>query len=251
MTPSPLLNVRGLDVHYGRFQALFHVAVHVAQGEVVALIGGNSAGKSTLLRAIAALLAPSAGTIVFSGTDLGDLKPHQVVALGVSLVPEGRHVFGSLTVRENLLVGAHSRRARNAIRQSMEEVYELFPILRQRANIMGNELSGGEQQMLAIGRSLMSGPALMMLDEISQGLSPLVIKAVYRTLSAISRTGTAVLLVEQDVRRSVSVADRVYAMVRGRAVCLGVPGSLTEDDLKKACFGFELQGARSSEGERS
>lgn len=212
--------------------------MQVDEGEVVSIIGSNSAGKSTLLSAIAGLVTPSRGAITFCGRNIDHLSPYQIVECGVSLVPEGRRVFGSLTVLENLLIGAYSRRSGKAIARSLEEVYDLFPILRERSNHMGNDLSGGEQQMLAIGRSLMSKPRLMLLDEISQGLAPLVVKSIYRTLSSIRGTGTAALLVEQDVRRSIKSAQRVYAMVRGRAVQLGVPSSLSEDDLKRACFGI-------------
>jgi len=238
VTSSGLLSVRNLDVHYEHFQALFDVSIQVAEGEVVSIIGANSAGKSTLLRAIAMLVTPSAGTITFCGKNIGDLRPHEVVANGISLVPEGRRVFSSLTVLENLLIGAYSRRSRESIGRSLEEVYEIFPILRERSNNMGDGLSGGEQQMVAIARSLMSKPRFMLLDEISQGLAPLVVKSIYRTVSGISRTGTGVLLVEQDVMRSIKAAQRVYAMMRGRAVHLGVPASLSEDDLKNACFGL-------------
>jgi branched-chain amino acid transport system ATP-binding protein len=236
---SAFLSARNLDVHFGHFQVLVDVTIQVEEGEVVSIIGANSAGKSTLLRAIAAMVTPSAGTIMFCGKNIGDLRPHEVVANGISLVPEGRRVFSSLTVLENLLIGAYSRRSGEAIGRSLEEVYDLFPILRERSNHMGNDLSGGEQQMLAIGRSLMSKPRLVLLDEISQGLAPLVVKNIYRTVSGISRTGTAVLLVEQDVRRSIRTAQRVYAMMRGRAVHLGVPASISEEDLKNACFGLQ------------
>jgi len=250
VTSTPLLTVRNLDVHYRRFQALFDVTIQVEDGEVVSIIGANSSGKSTLLKSIAAMVPPSGGTIEFCGKNIGDLRPHQLVSIGVSLVPEGRRVFGSLTVLENLMVGAYSGRSRAAITRSLEKVYALFPVLRDRSNAMGNDLSGGEQQMLAIGRSLMSKPRLMLLDEISQGLAPLVVKNIYRTVLGISRTGTAVLLVEQDVRRSIRAAQRIYAMVRGRAVHLGIPDNLSEDDLKKACFGLCFQTTCGCPGDR-
>jgi branched-chain amino acid transport system ATP-binding protein len=235
---NPLLSISGVDVHYRDFQALFQVNVEVWEGEVATLIGANAAGKSTLLKTVAAVVNPSSGTISFCGKDIGTWKPHQVVAEGISLVPEGRRIFNSMTVSDNLMVGAYSRRSREMINSQLETVYHLFPILRERRRQTGKDLSGGEQQMLAIGRSLMSNPKLMLLDEISHGLAPLVVKNIYKTVQAIGRKGTSVLFVEQDVKISLKTAQRVYAMIKGRAVSLGEPSSLSEDEVKRAYFGL-------------
>ena len=237
MSAHVLLSIVDVDAHYRDFQALREVSVTVGEGEVVALIGANAAGKSTLLKTVAAVVPASRGSIRFQGEDIHGLKRHEVVERGISLVPEGRRIFASLTVHENLLVGAYTYRARQHSSRTLEKVYDLFPILADRSTQMGNALSGGEQQMLAIGRSLMSTPRLLLLDEISFGLSPLVVKNIYRTVTEITRTGTAALLAEQDLRRSLDAAHHVYAMVKGRAVHLGDPGLLSERDVKNTYFG--------------
>lgn len=237
MSANPLLSIVNVDAHYRDFQALFGVTLEVGEGEVVSLIGANAAGKSTLLKTVASTVPASRGIIRFRGEDIQCLPPHEVVAKGISLVPEGRHIFASLTVHENLLIGAYTGRSRPKMARTLERVYSLFPILKDRSAHMGTALSGGEQQMLAIGRSLMSNPGLMLLDEISHGLAPLVVKSIYRTVEEITRTGTAALLAEQDVGRSLKAAHRVFALVKGRALPLGEPSLLSEYDLKSAYFG--------------
>jgi branched-chain amino acid transport system ATP-binding protein len=229
-----LLAVRGLSAYYGDFQALFDVSLDVAEGEVVAVIGANGAGKSTLLRALAGALAVTRGDVDFAGRPVGGLPAEARVSLGMVLVPEGRKIFPSLTVEENLLVGAYRRRPGP---WSLERVYALFPILRDRRRAPGTNLSGGEQQMLAIGRGLMANPRLLLVDEISLGLAPLVIKRLYEVLDLIRAEGTTLVVVEQDVSQVLAVAQRVYCLRRGAVSLTGVPDQLGRDQIASAYFG--------------
>jgi branched-chain amino acid transport system ATP-binding protein len=238
MSDSAALKVAGLDVKYKDFQALWNVSFEVRQGEIVSVIGANGSGKSTLLNTIAGLLSPSRGTIKFFGEPIDGLLPHKTVPLGITLVPEGRRVFPRLTVFENLVMGSYIPRTRAGKDEMLKKIYELFPILRARHNQMANTLSGGEQQMLAIGRAMMSEPKLILCDEISLGLAPVVIKDIYKRLGQINREGITIVLVEQDIKRSLKVANRAYIMLEGKVVLEGQPASLTEEQVKKAYFGI-------------
>jgi branched-chain amino acid transport system ATP-binding protein len=232
------LRVLDLDAHYKDFQALWTVSLNVKKGEVVSIIGANGSGKSTLLNTISGLLTPTRGTIEFFGKEIGDLVPHKTVDEGISLVPEGRRVFPRLTVTENLVMGSYVPRSRPNKNKSLKDIHELFPVLKARQNQMADTLSGGEQQMLAIGRALMSEPKLILCDEISLGLAPLIIKDIYKRLMQINTEGLTIVLVEQDIRRSLKVANHVYVMLEGKVVLEGDPTSLTEDEVKKAYFGL-------------
>ena len=238
MSDNAALKVGGLDVQYKDFQALWNVSFEVRQGEIVSVIGANGSGKSTLLNTIAGLLSPSRGTIKFFGERIDGLLPHKTVPRGITLVPEGRRVFPRLTVFENLVMGSYIPRTRAGKDEMLKKIYELFPILRARHNQMANTLSGGEQQMLAIGRAMMSEPKLILCDEISLGLAPVVIKDIYKRLGQINREGITIVLVEQDIKRSLKVANRAYIMLEGKVVLEGQPASLTEEQVKKAYFGI-------------
>lgn len=230
-----LLTVSGLDVHYGDFQALYGLDVTVEEGKTLAVIGANGAGKSTLLKAIAGQVAPTTGTITFDGAEIGGLPSYKRVPLGIALTPEGRRIFPSLTIEENLLVGAHSKRKGP---WDLTKVYEAFPLVSDRRARLGANLSGGEQQAAAIGRALMSNPRLLLLDEVSLGLAPVVIEQIYAALPSITGQGTTVLVVEQDVNQSMKVADRVQCLLEGRTVLEGKPTDLTRDQIATAYFGI-------------
>ncbi|MGD9764957.1 MAG: ABC transporter ATP-binding protein [Candidatus Binatia bacterium] len=211
-----MLTIENLHVAYGAVQALQGVSLHVAPGEIVTLIGSNGAGKSTLLRAISGLVRPTSGAILFDRTvRLDHLAAHAIVREGISHVPEGRQVFGNLTVHENLLLGAYRRTERNDFRDTLERVYVLFPILRERLRQSAATLSGGEQQMLAIGRALMARPQLLLLDEPSLGLAPLVVRTIFGIIREIKAQGTTILLVEQNAHQALRIADRGYVMQTG------------------------------------
>jgi branched-chain amino acid transport system ATP-binding protein len=231
---TALLEVRAADVHYGDFQALYGIDLTVAEGETLAVIGANGAGKSTLLKTIAGVLRPTRGTVCFAGVDVGPLPAYRRVGLGVALTPEGRRVFPSLSVEENLLVGAHSGRTGP---WRLSTVYELFPLVAERRTAMGQHLSGGEQQAVAIGRALMSNPRLLLLDEVSLGLAPVVVARLYAALPAITATGTTVLIVEQDVNQAVRVADRVQCLLEGRTALAGAADAFTREQIAAAYFG--------------
>lgn len=238
MAENLALRVLDLDTHYKDFQALWTVSLDVKKGEVVSIIGANGSGKSTLLNTISGLLTPTRGTIEFLGKEIGGLAPHKTVTEGISLVPEGRRVFPRLTVYENLVMGSYTPRSRPKKNKFIKDIHELFPVLRARQNQMADTLSGGEQQMLAIGRALMSEPKLILCDEISLGLAPLIIKDIYKRLMQINAEGLTIVLVEQDIRRSLKAANHAYVMLEGRVVLEGEPSSLTEDEVKKAYFGL-------------
>jgi branched-chain amino acid transport system ATP-binding protein len=232
------LKVSELDAHYKDFQALWNVSFEVNKGEMVSIIGANGSGKSTLLNSIAGLLAPSRGTIEFFGERIDGLLPHETVPRGITLVPEGRRVFPRLTVYENLVMGSYTPKMRAKRDEALAKIYKLFPILEARHRQMANTLSGGEQQMLAIGRAMMSEPQLILCDEISLGLAPVVIKDIYKRLRQINQDGITIVLVEQDIKRSLKVAHRAYIMLEGKVVLEGEPSSLTEEQVKKAYFGI-------------
>ncbi|MFC1910104.1 ABC transporter ATP-binding protein [Chloroflexota bacterium] len=235
---EPLLKVDGVDVFHGTFQALWSVSLKVNTGEIVALVGSNSSGKSTLLETISGLLHPYKGNINFDGEDISRLNPFQIVSRGLSQIPEGRKTFPDMTVLENLIIGSYNRNARGKRETSLKRVYELFPRLSERKNQLAKTLSGGEQQMLVIGRGLMSAPKLLMLDEMSLGLAPIVINEIYNVLNEIQSRGITILFVEQNVRRSLQHAQRAYILKTGRVVLSGNVSELQqEDEVKKAYFG--------------
>ena len=230
-----LLEVEHLDQAYGDFQALFDVSLFVDEGEVVAVIGSNGAGKSTLLRTVAGLSRSPAGTLRFEGNAIGEMPAHRRVLRGIVLTPEGRRVFPSLSVEENLEVGGYSRRKGP---WTLRRVYELFPLLEKVSGRSAAVISGGEQQALAIGRSLMANPHLLLMDEISLGLAPVVVKQLYASMTAIRAEGTAVVLVEQDVTQALGVADRAYCFLEGRVSLEGTPAQLTREQIRAAYFGI-------------
>jgi branched-chain amino acid transport system ATP-binding protein len=229
-----LLEISGLQAFYGDFQALFGIDLRIEEGETVAIIGANGAGKTTLMRAVTGLLRAPAEAVRFAGAPIGGLAPSRIVRLGIALVPEGRRLFPSLSVKENLLMGAHSGRSGP---WTLERVFKLFPMLAERADVPAPALSGGQQQMAAIGRALMANPRLLLCDEISLGLAPIVIRDIYAALPGIRAEGTTVLIVEQDTNRALAAADRVYCLQEGRATLEGPPVELTRERIKLAYFG--------------
>ena len=233
-----MLDVRGLHVGYGDLRVIAGVTLTVGQGEIVALLGPNGAGKSTLLAAIAGLLRPRAGEIRWQGLDLRAVGAHLVVERGVALVPEGRRLFGRMSVEENLELGAFAERARRARGENLERVYALFPVLRERRRQAVRALSGGQQQMVAVGRAIMSNPALLMLDEPSLGIAPLLVAAIMDALVEINRGGVAVLLVEQNVQAALTLAHRGYVLEGGRIARAGAAGDLLRDPhVRRAYLG--------------
>ena len=230
-----LLEVHGLVVRYGHFEALHGIDVHVDAGEVLAVIGANGAGKSTLMKAVAGILPPAEGSIVFDGDDVSRVTAPRRVRRGIGLTPEGRRIFPSLTVEENLLVGGFSRRPGP---WGLRTVMDAIPLVGDIRGRLGHTLSGGEQQATAIARTLMSNPLLMMLDEVSLGLAPVAVEAVYAALPAITSQGTTVLVVEQDVHHALAVADRVQVLLEGRTVLEGDSHEFSRDQLASAYFGM-------------
>ena len=231
---TALLEVDRASTYYGQFRALSDVALDVQEGETVAVVGANGAGKSTLLRTITGLLRPASGTVRFEGRDIADVPAYQRVSLGIAMVPEGRKLFPSLSVEENLLLGGY--RARPGP-WNLARVYELFPLLASRRKQRSVTLSGGEQQAVAIGRALMCNPRLLLLDEVSLGLAPVLVKQLYGALPEVQAGGTTILLVEQDVRQAMAVADRVYCLLEGRCVLQGPAADLTFEQVRQAYFG--------------
>lgn len=231
-----LLDVVGLDASYGAFQALFDVSLTVGEGEVVAVVGANGAGKSTLLRTIAGLMDAEGDRIRMDGSPIGGQRPERIAERGVVMVPEGRRIFPSLSVEENLLIGCYVGRDGD---WDLSRVYKLFPVLRERRRAPGMTLSGGQQQMLAIGRGLMANPRLLMLDEISLGLAPVVIRQLYAVVPTLCDQGTGLLVVEQDVTQALSTADRIYCLLRGRVSMEARSGEVDHSQLVAAYFGVE------------
>jgi branched-chain amino acid transport system ATP-binding protein len=216
-----VLELREVEVAYGNIRALKGISLMVGEGELVTLIGANGAGKSTTLKTISGLLRPKAGTLLYRDHTLDRLHPHQIVALGISHCPEGRHLFGRLTVTENLRLGAVQRRDREEVPRDIEHVYKLFPVLKDRRAQLAGTLSGGEQQMLAIGRAMMSRPRLLLLDEPSLGLAPILVGLIFETIQQLKREGTTILLVEQNARLALDIADRAYVLETGRVTLQG------------------------------
>ena len=230
-----LLETIGLTAFYGDFQALYGVDIALDAGETIAIIGANGAGKTTLMRSIAGALANEAGMIRFEGKPIGNLPAPRIVERGIAMVPEGRKLFPSLSVEENLLMGAYRRKGKGE--WTLDTVYELFPVLRERRRQASTSLSGGQQQMVAIGRALMSNPRLLLCDEISLGLAPVVIRDIYAAFPKIRQGGASVVVVEQDIGQALKVASRVYCLMEGRVTLTGTPQELSRDAIRDAYFG--------------
>jgi branched-chain amino acid transport system ATP-binding protein len=230
-----LLEIKGLTARYGDFQALFGVDMSLEPGETIAIVGANGAGKSTLMRSIAGVLSNRAEQIIFDGRPIGALPAADVMSLGIAMVPEGRKLFPSLSVEENLLIGKYGRPAQGL--WSLETIYGLFPVLKQRCDTPPTALSGGQQQMAAIGRGLMSNPRILLCDEISLGLAPVVIRDIYAIFPRLRETGTSTVIVEQDIGQALKIADRVYCMMGGRITLTGSPAELTRTAIHTAYFG--------------
>ena len=238
-----MLAVRNIDVYHGAFQALRGVSIDVCRGEMTALIGANTSGKSTLMDTISGLIHPACGTIEFMGHDISLLEPHEIVERGITQVPEGRRIFPEMSVSDNLVIGSYTSGARKKKNENLEKVYAYFPRLKERRRQIAKTLSGGEQQMLAIGRGLMSNPRLMLIDEMSLGLAPVVIDELFKALGKIRKEeGITILFVEQNVKRTLSEADRAYILETGRVVLSGAASDLREEEqVKKAYFGVDVE----------
>ena len=233
-----MLEVKNLSVHYGMIQAVRNVDFTVNEGEIVSLIGANGAGKSTILKTLSGLIHPSEGEIVYLGENIASTSAKKIVEKGLVQVPEGRHVFPGLTVKENLELGAFLRKDKEEIQKDMEAVFERFPILKERKDQDAQTLSGGEQQMLAMGRALMSRPKLLLLDEPSMGLAPIFIREIFKIIQEIQKTGTTVLLIEQNAKMALSISNRAYALETGSVVLSGTGQELLEsDEIQKAYLG--------------
>ncbi|MBQ6833952.1 MAG: ABC transporter ATP-binding protein [Lachnospiraceae bacterium] len=233
-----MLEVKDLEVSYGMIQAIKGISFEVNQGEVIALIGANGAGKTTILHTVTGLLAPKAGKILFEGRDITKIPAHKIVSMGMAHVPEGRRVFAQLSVYENLKMGAYTRKDKQEIEETLEHVYQRFPRLKERRNQMAGTLSGGEQQMLAMGRALMSKPKIILMDEPSMGLSPIFVNEIFDIIREVSASGTTVLLVEQNAKKALAIADRAYVLETGKIALSGDADKLMNDDsIKKAYLG--------------
>ena len=233
-----MLEVRDLQVYYGMIHAIKGISFDVNQGEVIALIGANGAGKTTTLHTITGLLAPKSGSVLFEGKDITKVPAHKIVSMGMAHVPEGRRVFAELSVYENLKMGAYTRKDKKEIEESLANVYKRFPRLEERKNQMAGTLSGGEQQMLAMGRALMSKPKIILMDEPSMGLSPIFVNEIFDIIRAVSVSGTTVLLVEQNAKKALSISDRAYVLETGTITMSGKAKDLLEDEaVKKAYLG--------------
>ncbi len=233
-----MLEIKDLEVYYGVIQAIKGISFEVNKGEVIALIGANGAGKTTILHTITGLLSPKKGSVMYEGTDITKIPAHKIVSLGMAHVPEGRRVFADLSVYENLKMGAYTRKDKNEVEETLERVYERFPRLNERKNQMAGTLSGGEQQMLAMGRALMSKPKIILMDEPSMGLSPILVNEIFDIIQEVSKSGTTVLLVEQNAKKALSIADRAYVLETGKIVLEGKAEDLLNDDsIKKAYLG--------------
>ena len=233
-----MLEIKDIEVFYGMIQAIKGVSFEVNEGEVIALIGANGAGKTTILHSITGLIAPKKGEILFEGQDITSTPAHKIVSMGMAHVPEGRRVFAQLTVLENLKMGAFTRKDKDEIEESLIRVYKRFPRLEERKNQMAGTLSGGEQQMLAVGRALMSRPRIILMDEPSMGLSPIFVNEIFDIIREVSEGGTTVLLVEQNAKKALAIADRAYVLETGKIVLDGKAEDLLNDDsVKKAYLG--------------
>ena len=233
-----MLSVKNLEVHYGMIKAIKDVSFEVNQGEVIALIGANGAGKTTILHTVSGLLTPTKGEVIFEGKEITKIPAHKIVALGMAHVPEGRRVFSQLSVLENLKMGAYTRKDKGEMEKTLEMIYTRFPRLKERRNQIAGTLSGGEQQMLAMGRALMSQPRIILMDEPSMGLSPIFVEEVFHIISDISASGTTVLLVEQNAKKALTIADRAYVLETGNITLSGDAKELMgNESVKKAYLG--------------
>ncbi|MBQ7174943.1 MAG: ABC transporter ATP-binding protein [Lachnospiraceae bacterium] len=233
-----MLKVENLKVQYGMIEAIKGISFEVNNGEIVTLIGANGAGKTTTMHAISGLVKPSAGSIMLNDTELTKVQPHKIVEMGLAQVPEGRRVFAQQTVEENLTLGAYARKDKDAITADMEDVFQLFPRLKERRTQLAGTLSGGEQQMLAMGRALMAKPSIILMDEPSMGLSPLLVTEIFHIIEEINAKGTTVLLVEQNAKRALSIADRAYVLETGFITLSGTGEELANDErVRKAYLG--------------
>jgi len=233
-----LLKVNNIDTFYGSLQVLWDISIEIETGEIVAIIGANGSGKSSLLNTISGMIHPSKGSVLFEGREITTLDPFRIVSLGISQVSEGRRIFPDMSVYENLKIGSYNHRARSKKDRNLQTVYEHFPILETRKNQLAKTLSGGEQQMVAVGAALMSDPTLILLDEMSLGLAPVVVNELYKVLKEIRSRGITIVFVEQNVRRSLSEAERAYILETGRIVLSGKVQDLREEEkVKKAYFG--------------
>jgi branched-chain amino acid transport system ATP-binding protein len=238
--PTPVLSVTDVNTFYGSIHALRGISLEVGQGEIVALIGGNGAGKSTTLNSISGLVRPQSGTIMLNGVDLARFPAHEIMAMGIVQVPEGRRIFARLTVTENLKMGAFVVKDKSAISDRIDQAFTLFPRLKQRENQVAGTLSGGEQQMLAMSRGLMSDPKVLLLDEPSMGLAPLLVDQIFDTISELHARGTTILLVEQNARKALEIADRGYVIETGQIVLSGRGEDLRDDEsVQKAYLGID------------
>lgn len=234
--PEAILEIQGLESFYGDFQALYGIDMQVQEGEVIAVIGANGAGKTTLMRSITGLLSNAPDMVRFKGEPIGHLRADEIAERGIAMVPEGRQLFPSLSVEENLIIGGQVGRPGP---WSLAKVYELFPVLQERRNQASTSLSGGQQQMVAIGRALMANPEMLLFDEISLGLAPIIIKSIYEALPGIIGSGMSAMVVEQDTVRAVEMSDRVYCLQEGRVSLEGRSGEISRDAISKAYFGVE------------
>jgi len=234
-----MLAVSTIDTFYGKIQALWGVSLRIHDGEIVALVGSNGAGKTTLLNTISGLLHPASGSVVFLGTRIDNLTPHAIVGLGMSHIPEGRRLFPDMSVRENLEMGAYTNRAWKQRKETLAQVYELFPILQTRQGQVARTLSGGEQQMVAMGRGLMSRPQLCIIDEPSSGLAPLIVEEIFHIVQGLRDQGIAIFLIEQNVQQTLEIADRAYVLENGRITLAGDSKQLLQEELiRKAYLGL-------------
>jgi branched-chain amino acid transport system ATP-binding protein len=236
MVEEMILTIEKLNVYYGNLHALREVSLHVGAGEIVSLIGANGAGKTTTLKAVSGVIPTRSGRIVFNGKDMAGVKQHKIARMGISHVPEGRGVCANLTVRENLDMGAYTRRSAREVEESLERVYALFPRLAERSGQMAGTLSGGEQQMLAIGRAMVARPVLMLLDEPSMGLSPLLVGEIFDMIKEVNRGGATILLVEQNAYMALSIAHRAYVLEAGTIVLQGDSAELRNDARVQAAY---------------
>ncbi len=233
-----MLEIKDLEVYYGMIHALKGLSFEVNEGEVIALIGANGAGKTTILHTVTGLLSPKSGQILFEGQDISKIPAHKIVSMGMAHVPEGRRVFASLSVLENLKMGAYTRKDKIEMEETLQRIYKRFPRLEERKNQPAGTLSGGEQQMLAMGRALMSQPKIILMDEPSMGLSPIFVNEIFDIIREVSESGTTVLLVEQNAKKALSIADRAYVLETGKIVLEGEASKLMDDDsVKKAYLG--------------
>jgi len=235
---STLLKAQDIDAFYGDFQAVQQASFEVEENSIISIIGTNGAGKSTLLKVISGALPARGGKVFFEGNDITGWPPHKIVELGISTVPEGGKVFSRMSVKDNLIMGSYTPKARKGASRSLERVYELFPILKEKSEQASGSLSGGQRQMVAIGRALMSNPRLIFFDEISLGLAPTIIKDIYARIRQLNGEGITIVLIEQDVKRSLKTCETAYIMLKGKVVLSGKSADLTEDEVSKAYFGL-------------